>query len=96
MNENDQTQTSDFTNDEIEFLLSLKEGDKISYRGHEVTFERYDTSQVPINNSTSSLIWYPNRAIWSDDVYENIRFNCLKVKLIEVDEIVPLKEFKQL
>lgn len=81
-----------FTKRDIKRLMSLNEGDIIIYQEKEYIFESYDISKIPINNINLPPILCPNNIIWDSNTYEDIRFNLMMVRTLELEEPIYLKE----
>ena len=60
----------------------------------EYTFNKYKASSVPVNNYSATMSWYPNKPIWSDEEYEDIRFNFMQIEIDGIEHSHPLKYFK--
>ncbi len=81
-----------FNDEEIDKLMSLNEGDKLIHNEIEFTFDKYDFSQIPTNDSnTNGMI---SRPIWTDEEYKQIRFKLTQIKVLEIDQLQQLKDFK--
>lgn len=63
-------------------------------KGVNYQFAGYDDSLVPVNNYKATMSWYPDRAIWTADEYEEIKFKFMRIKLVDVDEPQFLKDFE--
>ena len=60
----------------------------------EYIFLGYDSSNIPVNNYSATMTWYPDKPIWSPEDYERIKFNFMMVILSGIEKPQPLKYFK--
>lgn len=62
--------------------------------GKEYTFVEYDKRNVPVNDYSATMTWYPSRPIWTPEAYEAIQEKFMMVKLEGVEESQWLKDFE--
>lgn len=90
--------------DEIKNLMNLKQGSSLicvsnPTEGVELnnvyTFLAYDESNIPKNDYSATMTWYPSKPIWTPENYEDIRFKFMMAKLHGVEKPVWLKDFRR-
>jgi len=57
------------------------------------TFIGYDVSNVPKNDYSATMTWYPSKPIWSPEEYEKIRYKFMMIKLDGISKPQWLKDF---
>lgn len=75
-------------------LLTCINETKDIEKGVKYSFVEYEESIIPINNYQATMAWYPDRAIWTPEEYEVIRYKFMRVKLADLDEPQFLKDFE--
>lgn len=61
--------------------------------GKEYTFVEYDERNVPKNDYSATMTWYPSKPIWTPEQYEDIKAKFMMVKLEGVADSQWLKDF---
>jgi hypothetical protein len=62
-------------------LMNLQKGAKLKNKetGDVHVFESYDEKNVPVNNYSATMTWYPDKPIWTPEEYEDIRFKFMVI-----------------
>ena len=91
------------TKEELE-LMNLKRGTQLRCLygslssndvkpNHKYKLIGYVTTSIPKNNYSATMSWYPDKPIWSDEEYEEIRYKFMMIRLEGIEKPQWLRDF---